>query len=57
MEKIRKKTAEEAVELVLAQRPPDMVSEAADLLYHLLVLLEAAGVEPEAVQEELRRRE
>jgi phosphoribosyl-AMP cyclohydrolase / phosphoribosyl-ATP pyrophosphohydrolase len=56
-EKIRKKTAEEAVELVLAQNRADMVSEAADLLYHLLVFLEAAGIDPEAVQEELRSRE
>lgn len=57
MDKIRKKTAEEAVELVLARSQSDMVSEAADLVYHLLVFLEAAGIPPEAVQAELRSRE
>ena len=32
-------------------------AEAADVLYHLLVLLKAAGVSPDDVMAELRRRE
>jgi len=39
-EKIRKKTGEEAVELILARNAAELRSEAADLLYHLMVLLE-----------------
>jgi len=38
-EKIRKKTGEEAVELILARDEERIVSEAADLVYHLMVLL------------------
>lgn len=55
-DKIRKKTGEEAVEVILAQTAPELTSEAADLLYHLMVLLEWEGVRIEAVVEELRRR-
>ena len=42
--KIRKKTGEEAVELILATEQSEIVSEAADLIYHMLVLLEAEGL-------------
>ncbi len=55
-DKIRKKTGEEAIEVILAQTAPELTSEAADLLYHLMVLLEWEGVRIEAVVEELRRR-
>ena len=44
IEKIKKKTGEEAVELILADGRDEIVHESADLLYHLLVLLEASGV-------------
>ena len=57
--KISKKVGEEAVEVVvaaLAQTPGDLVRESADLLYHLLVLWAASGVEPEDVWTELHRR-
>lgn len=37
-EKIRKKTGEEAVELLLARDNQELASEAADLIYHLMVL-------------------
>lgn len=39
-----------------ATAPAPLAAEAADLLYHLLVLLLAAGVPPEEVAAELRRR-
>lgn len=56
IEKIRKKTGEEAVELVLAAKPSEIASESADLVYHLLVLLEATGIGLEPVLEELAKR-
>ncbi|MEQ8696974.1 MAG: phosphoribosyl-ATP diphosphatase [Bauldia litoralis] len=58
--KIAQKTGEEAVETVIAAMGGDkgeVAAESADLLYHLLVLWAAAGVEPEAVWAELARRE
>ncbi len=42
--KIRKKTGEEAVELILAADAAELTSEAADLLYHLMVLLESESL-------------
>jgi len=56
---ILKKTGEEAVELVIAGKGgkrEEIVYEAADLLYHLLVLLGFYDIEPAEVYEELRRR-
>ena len=58
-EKCAKKLGEEAVETVLAATNPDkqaLVAESADLLYHLLVLLEARGVKLSEVYAELERR-
>jgi phosphoribosyl-ATP pyrophosphohydrolase/phosphoribosyl-AMP cyclohydrolase len=57
--KINAKIAEEAGELVEALPAGDAAHtahEAADLLFHVLVGLEAAGVAPEAVFAELARR-
>ena len=57
--KISQKVGEEAVEVVVAanaEGPERLASEAADLLYHLLVLLEARGVPLDAVWEELTHR-
>jgi len=54
-----KKLGEEAVEAALAAVQGDadgLTSEAADVLYHLLVLLEASGVPFSAVKAELGRR-
>lgn len=54
-----KKLGEEAVEVVLAaaaQTPARLTEEAADLLYHLLLLLRLRGVGLEAVVAELQRR-
>jgi phosphoribosyl-ATP pyrophosphohydrolase len=56
LDKIRKKTGEEAVELILARDTDDVVFEAADLAYHLLVLLEASELSWDDVSRELNRR-
>lgn len=55
--KIRKKVGEEAVELVLAQTPEDIVYEAADLVYHLMVMLENNNLSFGEVLRELKGRE
>jgi phosphoribosyl-ATP pyrophosphohydrolase len=55
-----KKMGEEAIETVIAaiEGDPDaLASESADLLYHWLVLLEAAGVSTDAVADKLAARE
>lgn len=54
-----KKVGEEATEVVLAVKNgdrPNLVHEAADLLYHTLVLLVSHGLGLEQVADELRRR-
>lgn len=56
LDKIRKKTGEEAVELLLARDAQDVIFESADLIYHLLVLLEASDLKWSAVTTELLRR-
>ncbi len=58
--KCAKKFGEEATETVIAAASGDakaLTHEAADALYHLLVLLAAAGVPASAVASELARRE
>jgi phosphoribosyl-ATP pyrophosphohydrolase len=58
--KIAQKLGEEATEAVIAALAGDdaeLVGEAADLLFHLLVLLGAKGVPLEQVLAELDRRE
>ena len=57
--KVSQKVGEEAVEVVVAANSEDderLASEAADLLYHLLVLLQARGVPLDAVWRELESR-
>ena len=56
VDKIKKKAAEEAVELVLAAAESEIVNEAADLLYHVLVLFAAHGIDFDRVLLELQRR-
>ncbi len=59
IDKIAKKTGEEAVEVVIASKNEDrkeFIGECADLLYHLQVLLEAKGVAFSEVCTELKRR-
>ena len=58
--KISQKVGEESVEVVVAANSEDderLASEAADLLYHLLVLLQARGVPLDAVWRKLEGRE
>ncbi len=57
--RIAKKLGEEAVETVIAALSEDdaaLTGEAADLIYHLLVLLEARGIGLADVLAELQRR-
>lgn len=58
--KCAEKVGEEAVETALATMAgnrDEMVSESADLLFHLMVLWEATGIRPADVLAELARRE
>ena len=58
--KMAKKLAEEAVEVVIDAmhgQPEAVVRESADLLYNLVVLWVSAGVHPDDVWQEMRRRE
>lgn len=58
--KIAQKLGEEAVETVIAAMgddPAKLTSEAADLVFHLLVLLADAGLSLDDVRAELARRE
>ena len=58
--KMAQKLGEEAVEVVIAAMSddkPGMVSESADLMFHLAVLLADAGLSCDDVRAELERRE
>ncbi len=58
-DKILEKVGEEAIEVILASKSGgkgELIYESADLIFHLMVLLAAKGVELEEVYEELRRR-
>lgn len=58
--KVAQKFGEEAVECLIeavADNPAAVITESADVLYHLTVLWVAAGVEPAQVWAELERRE
>jgi len=60
VERVAQKVVEEAGEVAIAAVTPEaagrLAPEVADLLYHALVLLSAAGVSPDAVWDELRAR-
>ncbi|MFL6193188.1 MAG: bifunctional phosphoribosyl-AMP cyclohydrolase/phosphoribosyl-ATP diphosphatase HisIE [Thermoanaerobaculia bacterium] len=69
IERIAQKVGEEGVETAIAavsaatrgegeggERRKALVGEAADLVYHLLVLLQASGVDPAEIGDELLRR-
>jgi phosphoribosyl-ATP pyrophosphohydrolase len=58
--KIAKKLAEEAIEVVIDAMHGEteaVIKESADLMYNLIVLWVAAGVEPRRVWSEMKRRE
>ena len=55
-----RKIGEEAVELILAAKGEDdahLVAEAADVWFHMLVLLSYRGLGPDDILNELARRE
>jgi phosphoribosyl-ATP pyrophosphohydrolase/phosphoribosyl-AMP cyclohydrolase len=57
--RIAQKVGEESTEVVIAAtqgKAEELAEESADLLYHLLVLWKASGLDPEAVASALRRR-
>jgi len=59
VDRIGKKIGEEATEVVIAAKngsPDELRAEAADLLYHLFVLLAERGLDLDQVGEELLRR-
>lgn len=59
LDKILKKLGEESAETIIAAKNEDqgrVVSEVADLMYHLLVLLVARGVSLEEISHELGQR-
>ena len=59
LNKIAQKVGEEAVETVIAAKDPDdaaFAGEAADLLYHLIVLLHARGMNLAAIARTLQSR-
>ncbi len=58
-DEIVKKVGEEAVEVILAvkgQGDQRVVEEVSDLTYHVLVLLAARGISPDAIRAELEKR-
>jgi len=57
---ILKKVGEEAVEFILAAKendPEHLVAEAADVWFHMLVMLSAKGLDASDILAELERRE
>ncbi|MEH6477361.1 MAG: phosphoribosyl-ATP diphosphatase [Sneathiella sp.] len=59
-QKIAQKVGEEGVELALAaalKNNDEIISESADLLYHMFVLWADAGVEPSEIYNKLAERE
>lgn len=59
IDKILKKVGEECAEVIIAGKGGDrqsLVAEGADLVYHLLVLFAEAGVRPEELWRELKKR-
>jgi len=59
VDRIGKKIGEEAAEVIIAAKnrsPAELSYEMADLLYHSLVLLADQGLPPEAIWDELARR-
>ncbi len=59
LDKVLKKVGEESTEVIIAaknEEPSELVSETADLFFHLLVLLRARGIPTAEVWAELERR-
>ncbi|MFP4198755.1 MAG: bifunctional phosphoribosyl-AMP cyclohydrolase/phosphoribosyl-ATP diphosphatase HisIE [Halanaerobium sp.] len=59
IDKILKKVGEESAEVIIASKnePDDeLIYEAADLVYHMLVLLAERGITPDQIRKELKKR-
>lgn len=59
VDKILKKVGEESAEVIIAAKNPDkseLIYEASDLIYHLLVLLNERGVELDEIRDQLMGR-
>jgi len=59
LDRVIQKVGEEAVEVVIAAKNPDklrLLSESADLLFHLLVLWEQKEIKLSDIEDELERR-
>ena len=59
VEKCAQKLGEEAVEAAIAavaRNQPELIKEAGDVIYHLLVLLRVSGVGLDVVMDELAQR-
>ncbi len=59
-DKALKKVGEEAAEVIMAAKdgdPEHLIYEVADLWFHTMVVLSQAGLRPEQVVAELKRRE
>ncbi len=54
--KIKKKLGEETIELLISSDRSNTVYEAADLLYHFLVFLEAESIDINEILKELESR-
>lgn len=54
--RVRQKVGEEAVEVTLASTRAELISESADLAFHLLLLLHTEGISWNEILEELSRR-
>jgi phosphoribosyl-ATP pyrophosphohydrolase/phosphoribosyl-AMP cyclohydrolase len=60
LDKILKKVGEESAETIIAAKNDSLeplIAETSDLLYHLIVMLVARGVNLDQVREELRKRQ
>lgn len=55
-EQIQRKLGEEAIELLVSSDKEEIVQEASDLIYHLLVFIAFRGVKLEEIMKELRER-
>lgn len=58
-DRIVQKVGEEAMEVIIAvknRRKKDIIEETADLWFHLLIMLSALDIKPQAIFDELERR-
>lgn len=59
IDKILEKVGEESIETILAvkgEKKEEMIYEASDLLFHLMVMFVSTGISLEEISEELKKR-